>query len=63
MTSYNKAPCKDCASRCVGCHGMCMAYQLWAKKRTTDTERHRQMNSVSVSEMERCVKNGKKRIR
>lgn len=27
-----QAPCKNCADRAVGCHGLCKAYNDWAHK-------------------------------
>lgn len=31
MTNNKNAPCKNCADRSIGCHGICKDYMEWAK--------------------------------
>lgn len=34
----NKAPCKDCTKRTIGCHSSCKEYQEWAKQKKEISE-------------------------
>ena len=36
----NDAPCRDCASREVGCHAACEAYKAYADRRKQALENH-----------------------
>jgi hypothetical protein len=41
MTNNKKAPCKNCADRNVGCHGICKDYMEWCadQKRIKEWEK------------------------
>lgn len=43
-------PCKDCASRCAGCHATCAKYTAWNERHLERKERSRLAN-----QMERCT--------
>ena len=51
----NKAPCKDCDGRHVGCHSMCTDYQVW-KKRQNEIVEARDKEAKSTPDMPRALK-------
>ena len=41
----SNAPCRYCADRQVGCHGLCKAYNDWAKEHDIQKMRERDFKS------------------
>lgn len=37
-----QAPCKNCADRAVGCHGLCKDYNDWVNKHKHELEMEKQ---------------------
>jgi len=43
------SPCKDCESRCVGCHGECSKYKLWKEEHDKESKWLKEKNAYTTS--------------
>ena len=55
-------PCKDCATRYIGCHGSCMKYYEWKEKREAENKK-RQKYYDGEQFLESVVRGGMKRCK
>lgn len=39
--------CKNCAERCIGCHGGCKRYKAFCEKKQIDKEKEKQIKKCS----------------